>query len=210
MNSFEVSSQLTCKNTLLCPIPFLNFLWKKNVQRKCLLWSLFLHRFYLENFFLDQYVRYNLTVYPVVIIALTGSACKNFSFSSPTTNGTFIGESFGLFTTLVKEGRQLLPHLSCVLGAERQTCLLKSIIHKKQKWGFTRRYSSFCNVKNRAEIIAHEPWGWIQTLCCLKFTSWCNVCPTILHYPCGSSGSSIWRRVGQRKSRAGMMAVNFH
>ncbi|XP_009280884.1 PREDICTED: uncharacterized protein LOC103901687 [Aptenodytes forsteri] len=46
--------------------------------------------FYLENFFLDQYVRYNLTIYPVVIIALTGSACKNFSFSSPMTNSVFI------------------------------------------------------------------------------------------------------------------------
>ncbi|GAB0187688.1 T-cell activation Rho GTPase-activating protein-like [Grus japonensis] len=30
--------------------------------------------FYLENFFLDKYVRYTLTIYPVVIIALTGSA----------------------------------------------------------------------------------------------------------------------------------------
>ncbi|XP_042751253.1 uncharacterized protein LOC122194334 [Lagopus leucura] len=43
-----------------------------------------------ENFFLDKYVRYNLTVYPVVIIALTGSMCKDFSISSPTTNGVFI------------------------------------------------------------------------------------------------------------------------
>ncbi|XP_032862477.1 uncharacterized protein LOC116965016 [Tyto alba] len=46
--------------------------------------------FYLENFILDKYVRYNLTIYPVVVIALTGSTCKNFSFSSPTTNGIFI------------------------------------------------------------------------------------------------------------------------
>ncbi|XP_009067858.1 PREDICTED: uncharacterized protein LOC103797393 [Acanthisitta chloris] len=46
--------------------------------------------FYVENFFLDEYVRYNLTVYPVVIIALTGSTCKNSSFSFPTTNGIFI------------------------------------------------------------------------------------------------------------------------
>jgi len=67
--------------------------------------TLFLHRFYLENFFLDKHVRYNLTIYPVVIIALTGSTCKNFSFSSPTTNNIFIGESFGLLPTLVKEGQ---------------------------------------------------------------------------------------------------------
>ncbi|XP_025966308.2 uncharacterized protein LOC112989382 [Dromaius novaehollandiae] len=46
--------------------------------------------FYVENLFLDKYVRYNLTVYPVVMLALTGSACKNFSLSSPTTNGIFI------------------------------------------------------------------------------------------------------------------------
>ncbi|OXB62611.1 hypothetical protein ASZ78_011240, partial [Callipepla squamata] len=43
-----------------------------------------------ENFFLDKYARYNLTIYPVVIIALTGSMCKDFSASSPTTNGVFI------------------------------------------------------------------------------------------------------------------------
>lgn len=43
-----------------------------------------------ENFFLDKYVRYNLTIYPVIIIALTGSMCKDFSVSSPTTNGVFI------------------------------------------------------------------------------------------------------------------------
>ncbi|XP_053919615.1 uncharacterized protein LOC128851832 isoform X1 [Cuculus canorus] len=46
--------------------------------------------FYLENFFLDKYVCYDLTIYPVVIIALTGSACKNFSFSTSTTNNIFI------------------------------------------------------------------------------------------------------------------------
>lgn len=78
---------------------------------------LFLHRFYLENFVLDQYVRYNLTVYPVVITALTGSACKNFLFSFPTTNGVFIGESFGPFPTLVKGGGKTFLHLSCLLRA---------------------------------------------------------------------------------------------
>ncbi|XP_017674264.1 PREDICTED: uncharacterized protein LOC108499187 [Lepidothrix coronata] len=46
--------------------------------------------FYLENFSLDKYVRYNLTIYPVVITALIGSACKNSSFSSPVTNNIFI------------------------------------------------------------------------------------------------------------------------
>lgn len=74
----------------------------KNVQRKCLLWCLCLHRFYLENFVLDKYVRYNLTVYPVLIIALTGSAYKNFSFSSPMTHSIFIGDPFRLFPALGK------------------------------------------------------------------------------------------------------------
>ncbi|KAK2523184.1 T-cell activation Rho GTPase-activating protein isoform B [Columba livia] len=46
--------------------------------------------FYLENFFFDKYVCYNLTIYPVVIIALTGSACKNYSLSSSKTNSVFI------------------------------------------------------------------------------------------------------------------------
>lgn len=65
----------------------------------------FLHRFCQENFFLDKYVRYNLTIYPVVIIALTGSMCKDFSVSSPTTNGVFIGESFIIFESSPKEAQ---------------------------------------------------------------------------------------------------------
>ncbi|TRZ19781.1 hypothetical protein HGM15179_007347 [Zosterops borbonicus] len=51
--------------------------------------------FYLENYFLDKYVRYNLTVYPVVIAALAGSAYRNSSFSSPHTNNIFIGAPGG-------------------------------------------------------------------------------------------------------------------
>ncbi|XP_043399907.1 uncharacterized protein LOC114019724 isoform X1 [Chelonia mydas] len=45
--------------------------------------------FSLENFVLDKYVRYNLTVYPVVIVALTGIVWKNYSPSSPTDNSVF-------------------------------------------------------------------------------------------------------------------------
>lgn len=36
------------------------------------------------------------------------------------------------------------------------------------------------------------------------------VCLAVLHHPLGSSSSSIWHRAGQRKSRAGMKAVDFH
>ncbi|XP_032632446.1 uncharacterized protein LOC116822575 [Chelonoidis abingdonii] len=45
--------------------------------------------FSLENFVLDKYVRYNLTVYPVVIVALTGIVWKNYSPSSPADNSMF-------------------------------------------------------------------------------------------------------------------------
>ncbi|XP_014424512.2 uncharacterized protein LOC102443710 isoform X3 [Pelodiscus sinensis] len=45
--------------------------------------------FSLENFVLDKYVRYNLTVYPVVIVALTGSTWKNYSPSPPDDNSIF-------------------------------------------------------------------------------------------------------------------------
>ncbi|XP_006035381.2 uncharacterized protein LOC102565820 [Alligator mississippiensis] len=51
---------------------------------KLLIW------FYVENFLLDKYVRYNLTIYPVVIIALIGSVCKNYSPSPPNTNSIFL------------------------------------------------------------------------------------------------------------------------
>ncbi|XP_067421469.1 uncharacterized protein [Emydura macquarii macquarii] len=45
--------------------------------------------FSLENFVFDKYVQYTLTVYPVVIVALTGSVWKNYSPSSPTDNSVF-------------------------------------------------------------------------------------------------------------------------
>lgn len=95
MKNFGLLSQLAHNPPLplLCLIPFLGN-GKKNTEEIFTLVTLFLHRFYLENYFLDKYVRYNLTVYPVVIAALTGSACRNRSFSSPMTNDVFIGESF--------------------------------------------------------------------------------------------------------------------
>ncbi|XP_043911508.1 uncharacterized protein LOC122788674 [Protopterus annectens] len=40
--------------------------------------------FYLENFLLDKYVRYTLTVYPVIITALTGILYRNYSLTSKT------------------------------------------------------------------------------------------------------------------------------
>ncbi|XP_026794068.3 uncharacterized protein si:ch211-161h7.5 [Pangasianodon hypophthalmus] len=45
--------------------------------------------FVLENSFLDKHVRYILTVYPVIIVALSGNMTKNFDASAPGTNGVF-------------------------------------------------------------------------------------------------------------------------
>ncbi|XP_069810989.1 uncharacterized protein [Dendropsophus ebraccatus] len=45
--------------------------------------------FLLENFLFDKYVRYTLTVYPVVIVALSGAIDKNFSAASPDENNIF-------------------------------------------------------------------------------------------------------------------------
>lgn len=89
--------------------------------------TFFLYRFYQENFFLDKYVRYNLTIYPVVVVALTGSACKNFSLSSPTTNGIFIGESFWTVSSSHKR-RPVNSSTSLPCIRSRKTFFLKNII----------------------------------------------------------------------------------
>ncbi|XP_040207164.1 uncharacterized protein LOC120937760 [Rana temporaria] len=46
--------------------------------------------FILENFVFEKYVRYTLTVYPVVIVALSGSLDKNFKNPSPDGNHIYI------------------------------------------------------------------------------------------------------------------------
>ncbi|TSK98421.1 hypothetical protein Baya_5335 [Bagarius yarrelli] len=51
--------------------------------------------FVLENFFLDKHVRYILTVYPVVIVALSGNITKNFNASAPGINGIFTDSAPG-------------------------------------------------------------------------------------------------------------------
>ncbi|KAK1172517.1 hypothetical protein AOXY_G5118 [Acipenser oxyrinchus oxyrinchus] len=52
--------------------------------------------FVAENFFLDKYVRYTLTIYPVVIVALCGNMTKNFNAESPSRNGIFIAVLLGI------------------------------------------------------------------------------------------------------------------
>ncbi|MEE6474592.1 hypothetical protein FKM82_010435 [Ascaphus truei] len=46
--------------------------------------------FCLENFVFDKYVRYTITVYPVVIVGLSGALDKNYNASSPGRNSVFI------------------------------------------------------------------------------------------------------------------------
>nr|XP_006634472.1 PREDICTED: uncharacterized protein LOC102694756 [Lepisosteus oculatus] len=52
--------------------------------------------FALENFVLEKHVRYILTVYPVVIVALSGNMTKNFNAQSPSSNGIFIAVLLGI------------------------------------------------------------------------------------------------------------------
>ncbi|KAG8543858.1 hypothetical protein GDO81_023536 [Engystomops pustulosus] len=46
--------------------------------------------FILENFLFDKYVRYTLTVYPVVIVALSGALDKHFNEAAPDGNNIYI------------------------------------------------------------------------------------------------------------------------
>uniref|UniRef100_H3BA93 Si:dkey-29d8.3 n=1 Tax=Latimeria chalumnae TaxID=7897 RepID=H3BA93_LATCH len=52
--------------------------------------------FVLENFVLDKYVRYTLTIYPVVIVALSGVLDKNYNASSPSKNGIYTAVLLGI------------------------------------------------------------------------------------------------------------------
>ncbi|XP_062841302.1 uncharacterized protein si:ch211-161h7.5 [Trichomycterus rosablanca] len=45
--------------------------------------------FVLENTLLDRHVRYILTIYPVIIVALSGGMTKNFDASAPALNSVF-------------------------------------------------------------------------------------------------------------------------
>lgn len=55
----------------------------------CVLLVELLGWFILENFVLDRYVRYILTIYPVVILALLGNVSKNYQPGNPSANAVF-------------------------------------------------------------------------------------------------------------------------
>ncbi len=54
--------------------------------------ALFFYRFIVENFVFEKHLRYILTVYPVVIVALSGNMTKNFKSADPSRSGIYIGE----------------------------------------------------------------------------------------------------------------------
>lgn len=56
----------------------------------CILFVELLGWFVLENWVLDRWVRYILTVYPVVIVALAGMVYKHFNPVDPTPNNVFM------------------------------------------------------------------------------------------------------------------------
>ncbi|XP_067233552.1 uncharacterized protein si:ch211-161h7.5 [Chanodichthys erythropterus] len=56
--------------------------------------------FILENFVFEKHLRYILTVYPVVIVALSGNMTKNFNSADPSRNGIYIAVLLGLACTL--------------------------------------------------------------------------------------------------------------
>lgn len=50
------------------------------------------YRFIVETFVFEKHLRYILTVYPVVIVALSGNMTKNYNSADPSRNGIYIGE----------------------------------------------------------------------------------------------------------------------
>ncbi|KAG9283315.1 hypothetical protein AMEX_G2070 [Astyanax mexicanus] len=56
--------------------------------------------FILENFVIDKHVRYILTVYPVIIVALSGNMTKNFDRSAPSRNAIFTAALLALACVL--------------------------------------------------------------------------------------------------------------
>lgn len=56
----------------------------------CILFAEVVTWFILENWVLDRWVRYILTVYPVVIVALVGNIYRHFNRDDPTPNSVFM------------------------------------------------------------------------------------------------------------------------
>ena len=57
-------------------------------------------RFVVENFVIDRHVRYILTVYPVVIVALVGNVYKHYDPEAPGRNAKFTGEPLQVWSKL--------------------------------------------------------------------------------------------------------------
>ncbi|KAG5268587.1 hypothetical protein AALO_G00214200 [Alosa alosa] len=52
--------------------------------------------FIVEKSVLDKYVRYILTIYPMIIVALTGNITKNYDPAASSRNAIFIAVLLGL------------------------------------------------------------------------------------------------------------------
>ncbi|XP_014340885.1 uncharacterized protein LOC106702621 [Latimeria chalumnae] len=66
----------------------------------CILLFELLLWFMLENLVFEEYTRYTFTVYPVVIVALTGCYTKNYNVDAPSTNNVFIVVLLGISSAL--------------------------------------------------------------------------------------------------------------
>ncbi|XP_043843470.1 uncharacterized protein LOC122742932 [Dromiciops gliroides] len=83
--------------------------------------------FYLENFLLDKYVHYILTVYPVVMVALFGNIAQHYNTSAPSTNNIFA------VVLMVAASVMFLVRLGLVTCRHRYTSLPTSRASKDRK-----------------------------------------------------------------------------
>ncbi|MEQ2252088.1 hypothetical protein ILYODFUR_018139 [Ilyodon furcidens] len=72
------------------------FILPKNENMEIMSWLIDFLRFFLENFVFDKHVRFILTIYPVVIWALTGVFTQNYNAADPTRNNIFIAALLGV------------------------------------------------------------------------------------------------------------------
>ncbi|KAG5850308.1 hypothetical protein ANANG_G00080850 [Anguilla anguilla] len=97
--------------------------------------------FVLENFILDNHVRYILTVYPVVILALSGNISKNFDAALPSNNGIFTAALLSVACTLfaIRLALVIWKHHKKPFYQDRNTAVMMSPMDMagKQKKIFT-------------------------------------------------------------------------
>ncbi|XP_016296644.1 uncharacterized protein LOC107654190 [Sinocyclocheilus anshuiensis] len=97
--------------------------------------------FIVENFVFEKHLRYILTVYPVVIVALSGNMTKNFKSADPSRSGIYIAVLLGLTCTLfaIKVLLVIWRHIKHPLykGMNVEEAISPMEIAEKQKKIFT-------------------------------------------------------------------------